>query len=94
MINVVVVDDSASVRLMITELFGYLKDMTLLEIFGNPLELLEFLRTNRPDVLVLDIEMPEMDGITLLEKVLAEYDIPTIMFSSYSQRGSVNAIYC
>lgn len=92
MIKVVVVDDSASVRQMVKELFGYLKDMELSAIFGNPLDVIEFLRTYRPDVLVLDIEMPEMDGITLLEKVLAEYDIPTIMFSSYSQRGSINAM--
>lgn len=92
MIKVVVVDDSPSVRQMVQELFGYLKDMALTAIFGNPLELMDFLKTHRPDVLVLDIEMPEMDGITLLEKVLAEYDIPTIMFSSYSQRGSINAL--
>lgn len=92
MISVVVVDDSPSVCQMVQELFSYLKDMALTAVFDNPLELIDFLKTNRVDVLVLDIKMPQMDGITLLEKVLAQHDIPTIMFSSYSRRGSIDAL--
>lgn len=92
MIKVVVVDDSAVIRHMVSELFHHVKDMELYALFANPLEVMDFLRVYQPDVLVLDIEMPGMDGITLLRKVLAEYDIPTIMFSSLTQKGSVNAM--
>jgi len=92
MIKVVLVDDSAAVRQLVVELFGHLKDMQLCALFANPLDLPGFLKVYQPDVLVLDIEMPEMDGITLLKRVMVEYDIPTIMFSSHSPKGSSTAM--
>jgi len=92
MIKVVLVDDSAIVRRYVGELFQHLKDMELIASIANPLELPDFLKTHRPDVLILDVQMPHMDGITLLQKIMKSSPIPTVMFSSHTGDGSENAV--
>jgi two-component system chemotaxis response regulator CheB len=84
-IKVLVVDDSATIRQILEKV---LSAEPLIEVIGslaNPLEVDAFVQKNRPDVMTLDIHMPEMDGVTLLKKMIPKYRIPTIMISSISK---------
>jgi two-component system chemotaxis response regulator CheB len=64
--------------------------MELVANFASPPELTKFLKTYHPDVIIIDAEMPAMDGISLLEKHINPYNIPTIMLSTRSKVNAVN----
>lgn len=93
MINVFIIDDSMLIRNFIHKL---LKNNKTIEIIGeapNPIDAMkEFKKTGLPDVFILDIEMPKMDGISFLKKIRAEKPIPTIIFSSIVNEGSSKAL--
>lgn len=91
-IKVFLVDDSALIRQTISLI---LKDNMWIEIIGtafNPYNATEKLLTLKPDVILLDIQMPEMDGLTFLRKLMKQQPIPVIIFSSYAEDGSYNAL--
>ncbi len=86
--TVLIVDDSALIRQMFSELLSTEPDIEVLGTACDPLEAREKIKKLNPDVLTLDIEMPKMDGISFLEKIMALRPMPVIMISSLTQRGA------
>lgn len=92
-INLFIVDDSAIARTTITSLIENESDITLHGSASDPiLAEAKFNRIGWPDVIILDIEMPRMDGITFLRKIMKEHPTPVIICSSVAQSGSRNAM--
>jgi two-component system chemotaxis response regulator CheB len=91
-ITVLIVDDSAVVRQTLKQIFEEDKGIEVIGVAADPLIALKKLETVRPDVITLDIEMPRMDGLTFLKKIMSENPIPVIICSSKSEKGSDNAL--
>jgi two-component system chemotaxis response regulator CheB len=80
-IKVLVTDDSALMRKLLGEIFGREPDFTV-EYARNGVEALERIKTFEPNVITLDIQMPEMDGLRCLERIMIEHPCPVVMVSS------------
>ena len=80
--KVIVVDDSGVVRKLLTELLGADPDLEVVAQARDPYEARELIKQHNPDVLTLDVEMPRMDGITFLRKIMQQRPIPVVMCSS------------
>ncbi len=87
-----IIDDSAVVRQTMSEILNSNPDIEVIAVARDPLIALDKLKTIRPDVITLDIEMPRMDGITFLKKVMSTNPIPVIMCSSQAEENSQNAL--
>jgi two-component system chemotaxis response regulator CheB len=88
MIRVLVVDDSAVVRQLVSRELSKEPDITVVATAPDPYVARDLLVQHRPDVMTLDIEMPRMDGLTFLQKVMKHFPIPTIIVSSLTPQGS------
>ncbi len=88
LIKVIAVDDSAVVRQAMREILGKEPDIDLIAVCPDPLYALEKMRALWPDVIVTDIEMPRMDGVTFIKKVMAERPTPIVVCSSLTQKGA------
>jgi len=87
-IKVMIVDDSALVRQVVAQAIAKEPSIEVIATAQDPLFALEKMKTLWPDVLVVDIEMPRMDGLTFLKKVMAERPTPVIICSSLAERGA------
>jgi two-component system chemotaxis response regulator CheB len=86
--RVVVVDDSALVRSLLTEIINRQTDMECVGAAADPLIAREMIRTLNPDVITLDIEMPRMDGIDFLQRLMRLRPMPVVMVSTLTERGA------
>lgn len=87
-IKVLVVDDSAVVRGLLSRAINSQPDMTVIAVASDPIAAIERLKTATPDVLTLDVEMPRMDGLQFLEKLMRIRPLPVVMVSSLTARGA------
>jgi two-component system, chemotaxis family, protein-glutamate methylesterase/glutaminase len=92
LINVLIVDDSAVVRQVLTEILTTDRSIHVLAAVADPLFAMQRMRTAWPDVIVLDIEMPRMDGITFLRKIMAERPTPVVVCSTLTTRGAATTL--
>jgi len=91
-IKVLIVDDSAMVRQVLKEIFQTDPMIEVLDTASNPYRAAHVLQNELPDVITLDIEMPKMDGLTFLKKIMAQHPIPVIIISSLTAAGTESAI--
>ena len=87
-ISVVVVDDSALVRSMLTEIINRQADMECIGAAADPFVAREMIRNLNPDVITLDVEMPRMDGLDFLSKLMRLRPMPVVMVSTLTERGA------
>jgi len=90
-IKVLIVDDSAVVRQVLEAVLSQEHDMSV-SVASDPLIAQQKMGRERPDVILLDLEMPRMDGLTFLRKIMAEDPIPTIICSGVAARGTEAAL--
>jgi len=86
--RVLVVDDSALVRKLLSEIINAQRDMEAVGAAPDPLMARDMIRALDPDVLTLDVEMPHMDGIDFLERLMRLHPMPVVMVSTLTARGS------
>ena len=87
-IRVMIVDDSATVRQVLSGVLSAAPDIEVIATAPDPIFALEKMRKDWPDVLVLDVEMPRMDGITFLKKLMAERPTPVVICSTLTEKGA------
>jgi two-component system chemotaxis response regulator CheB len=86
--RVLIVDDSASVRQTLSAIIDSAPDLEVMATAGDPFVAAQRIHEEIPDVIILDVEMPRMDGITFLRKIMAQRPIPTILCSTLLENGS------
>lgn len=91
-IKVLCVDDSALIRSVMTEIINSQPDMTVVGTAADPIAARDLIKVTNPDVLTLDVEMPRMDGLEFLEKLMRLRPMPVVMVSSLTERGSEIAL--
>jgi two-component system chemotaxis response regulator CheB len=91
-IKVLVVDDSAIVRKMLGDAIRQQPDMEVVGGAPDPFIARDLILQHKPDVVTLDIEMPRMDGLTFLRKLMEHYPLPVIIISSLAQKGSAASL--
>ena len=87
-IRVLIVDDSASVRTTLSEIINADPDLEVMATAADPYVAVERIRHEVPDVIFLDVEMPRMDGLTFLRKLMSQRPIPVVICSSIAESGS------
>jgi len=91
-IKVLIVDDSAVVRQVLTAALAEDSSIEVIGAASDPLFAMERMRTQWPDVIVLDVEMPRMDGITFLKKIMAERPTPVVICSTLTEKGAATTM--
>jgi two-component system chemotaxis response regulator CheB len=86
--RVLIVDDSALIRSVLTEIVSSQPDMEVVGTAPDPLVARDLIKKTNPDVLTLDVEMPKMDGLDFLERLMRLRPMPVLMVSSLTERGS------
>jgi len=92
MIKVLIVDDSAVVRKILTDELSRHKDIEVIGTAVNPYAARDKIVKLRPDVITLDIEMPKMDGLTFLSKLMKQFPLPVVVVSSLTPENSETAL--
>jgi two-component system, chemotaxis family, protein-glutamate methylesterase/glutaminase len=86
--KVLVIDDSALIRALLSEIINQTDDLEVVAVARDPIVAREKIRELQPDVITLDIEMPNMDGLEFLEKLMRLYPLPVLMVSTLTEKGS------
>jgi two-component system, chemotaxis family, protein-glutamate methylesterase/glutaminase len=86
--RVLIVDDSALMRQLLTRIIGSDPELEVVGAAGDPFIARDKIKILNPDVLTLDIEMPRMDGLTFLEKLMHGHPMPVVMISSLTDKGA------
>jgi two-component system, chemotaxis family, protein-glutamate methylesterase/glutaminase len=87
-IRVLIVDDSAVVRQALSEILASDPAIEVMGTAADPILAADKIRRERPDVITLDVEMPRMDGLTFLQKLMSQHPIPVVMCSSLTGQGA------
>ena len=87
-IKVLLIDDSAVVRQVLQSILEQESDIKVIAVASDPVFALDKMSREWPDVIVLDIEMPRMDGITFLRKIMSEHPTPVVICSSLTEKGA------
>ena len=90
-IQVLIIDDSAVVRQVLAEIIAADPELQVMATAADPFIAAERMKTAVPDVITLDVEMPRMDGISFLQKLMSQHPIPVVMCSSLTVKGSETA---
>ena len=85
--RVLVIDDSALMRQLLAEVLGSDHELEVVATAPDPYVAWDRIKTTRPDVLTLDVEMPRMDGLTFLGKLMQAHPMPVVMVSSLTEKG-------
>lgn len=91
-IKVLIVDDSALVRQVLGEIFRSDPFLDVIDSVSDPFYAAKVIANELPDVITLDIEMPRMDGLTFLKKIMSQHPIPVVIISSLTTKGTETAI--
>jgi two-component system chemotaxis response regulator CheB len=86
--KVLIVDDSPAVRQVMQEILSSDPAVRVIGAAGDPFEAVQIMRNVAPDVITLDIEMPRMDGLTFLQRIMAQHPIPVVICSSHATDGA------
>jgi len=86
--RVLIVEDSPVMQRLLADLIGRDKGLEVAGVAGDPYEARELVKSLRPDVMTLDVEMPRMDGLTFLERLMRLHPMPVVMVSSLTERGA------
>jgi two-component system, chemotaxis family, protein-glutamate methylesterase/glutaminase len=92
MIRVLIVDDSAVVRQTLASVLGSDPEIEVVGTAGDPFVAAERIEEQVPDVMTLDIEMPRMDGLTFLKKLMSQHPIPVVICSSLAEEGAQSTL--
>ncbi|WP_323116722.1 response regulator, partial [Klebsiella variicola] len=87
-IKVMCVDDSTLIRNIMTSIVNSQPDMEMVAVALDPIIARDLIKIHNPDVLTLDVEMPRMDGLNFLERLMRLRPMPVIMVSSLTHKGS------
>jgi len=91
-IKVLIVDDSALVRQTLSDILSSDPEIEVIGMAQDPIVAVQRISEQVPDVITLDVEMPRMDGITFLQKLMSQHPIPVVMCSSLAESGSETAL--
>ncbi len=91
-IRVLIVDDSAVVRQALSSILSTDPQIEIMGTASDPFIAARKIRNEIPDVITLDIEMPRMDGLTFLRKIMTQYPMPVVVISSLTQKGTETAL--
>ncbi|HEX2959832.1 MAG TPA: response regulator, partial [Chitinispirillaceae bacterium] len=81
-LKVLIVDDSAVVRQTLSSIISEDPELIVMGTAGDPFQAAEKIKNDVPDVITLDVEMPRMDGLTFLKKIMSQHPIPVVICSS------------
>lgn len=90
--KVLIVDDSKTIRQILTKIISEDPMLEVIAQTENPLDVEDLILKHKPDVITLDIHMPQMDGVTLLKKINARFSIPCVMISSISKEEGTQVL--
>lgn len=91
-LGVLIVDDSAAVRAALSAIVKSDPGLALFGTAGDPFAAAELMRSGLPDVILLDLELPKMDGLTFLRRIMAQRPLPVVVCSSHTESGSASAL--
>jgi two-component system chemotaxis response regulator CheB len=91
-IRVLIVDDSAVVRQTLSEVLSSDPEIEVIGTASDPFVAAERIAQQTPDVITLDIEMPRMDGLTFLQKIMSQHPIPVVICSSLAEEGAASTL--